>query len=90
MDMMALALVDWRSVDGVGRRVLRETGTDPSHAMFIGDGWTDFKTAQACGVHFVLLREMSDWAAVAEQTRGAANVSVCATWAEITARCRDK
>lgn len=26
VDMMALALVDWRSVDGVGRRVLRETG----------------------------------------------------------------
>ena len=56
--------------------------------MFIGDGWTDFKTAQTASTHFVLLREMSDWDKCDEQMLGAAPASVSRldTWEDLLAR----
>lgn len=34
---------------------------DPTRCLFVGDGWTDLKTAEAIGVPFLFVRKWSDW-----------------------------
>ena len=38
--------------------------------MFIGDGFTDFKTSRNFGVNFCFLEQMSDWKKNVEQMQG--------------------
>uniref|UniRef100_A0A7S4WCW4 Uncharacterized protein n=1 Tax=Alexandrium monilatum TaxID=311494 RepID=A0A7S4WCW4_9DINO len=68
-------------------QILERTGVAPANILFIGDGWTDFKTAQQFGIHFAFLREMSDWHAWREQTAAAApgTMSIYETWDSLAA-----
>jgi phosphoglycolate phosphatase-like HAD superfamily hydrolase len=61
-----------------------------AQSLFVGDGWTDLKTAEAFGLPFVFLGEMSDWADAdikcrEAQARGV-DVTMCATWSDLLAR----
>ena len=69
----------------------KREGAAVDRSIFIGDGWTDFKTAHQFGIHFVFLEEMSDWHRWKEQTAGAdpQSMTVCATWADITSHLSD-
>jgi phosphoglycolate phosphatase-like HAD superfamily hydrolase len=68
------------------QRVMRETQVAPEDILFIGDGWTDFKTSMAVGAHFCFLTEMSDWANADQQiAEGLAaspqqSITQCSTW----------
>jgi len=68
-------------------RILAETGADPARCLFIGDGWTDFKTAQSAGTHFAFLKQMTDWGDHGEKMAGAdpATVSVIESWGDLCA-----
>jgi len=71
------------------RRILVKTGLTPGDCLFVGDGFTDFKTSQAVGCEFVFLSEMSDWHRAEEQMHGVvAGVSRCASWGDLLARIR--
>ena len=69
------------------KEILAKEGIQPERMLFIGDGWTDFKTAQQYGIHFCFLREMSDWRSWEEQTKSAApgTMSIFDTWEEMSA-----
>lgn len=71
-------------------RILAARGVAPAQALFIGDGGGDWETAEALGVPFVFLAEMSEWrdgrAAVAES--GEAPAAIAETWAALTAAAR--
>jgi phosphoglycolate phosphatase-like HAD superfamily hydrolase len=42
-------------------KILLETGVAAEEVLFVGDGWTDYKTALGMGTQFIFLKEMSDW-----------------------------
>ena len=67
--------------------ILAARGISPADVLFIGDGWTDFKTSKHFGTHFVFLKAMSDWQKHAEQMAGAHHdmVTECATWNDLIA-----
>jgi phosphoglycolate phosphatase-like HAD superfamily hydrolase len=69
-------------------RILAETGIAAEETLFIGDGWTDFKTARAAGcAQFLFIEEMSDWRDCDERiAEHPENVTRCATWADALAR----
>ena len=67
-------------------RVLEESGCEAREVLFVGDGWTDFKTSKQFGCHFVFLAEMSDWHRVEEQMVGYDRVTRCATWGDVMGR----
>ena len=82
------------------RHVLATTGVAPEDILFVGDGWTDFKTSMAIGCHFVFLREMSDWTKAPEQIAEGLSaaglpaddrtrVTWCDTWEELYGRVCD-
>eukprot|EP00811_Abedinium_folium_P006121 NODE_15634_length_1039_cov_5.241228.p1 GENE.NODE_15634_length_1039_cov_5.241228~~NODE_15634_length_1039_cov_5.241228.p1 ORF type:complete len:244 (-),score=60.09 NODE_15634_length_1039_cov_5.241228:227-958(-) len=68
--------------------ILRKEGADVKTILFIGDGWTDFKTAQQYAIHFAFLREMSDWHAWRDQSSDASvgSMSTLETWGDLLAR----
>ena len=49
------------------REIMTATQIAPEDILFIGDGWTDFKTSMAVGSHFCFLTQMSDWANADQQ-----------------------
>jgi len=62
-----------------------------SHScLFIGDGWTDLKTAEAFNIPFLYLSGMSDWRDSREKIEAArrrgADVTICETWSDVSAR----
>ena len=68
-------------------RILEETGATASEVLFVGDGWTDYKTALEFGTRFVFLQEMSDWGDAAEKMAGAPeDYTVVGTWQELLDR----
>jgi phosphoglycolate phosphatase-like HAD superfamily hydrolase len=68
--------------------IIKETNIDPTQILFIGDGWTDFKTSKHIGCHFCFLKEMSDWKDNVQQMNGYEEmVTRCDTWDDILKRC---
>lgn len=68
-------------------RILQATGVKPEEVLFVGDGWTDYKTALNAGTQFVFLKEMSDWEDAAEKMVGApVDYTVVETWKELLDR----
>ena len=71
-------------------KILKDTKIDPNDVLFIGDGWTDFKTSKALGCHFCFLEAMSDWARNVEQMEGDEEiVTRCQTWEDVLSRVCD-
>ena len=67
--------------------ILNETKIKPEEVLFVGDGWTDFKTSKAIGCHFCFLSIMSDWKDNIEQMAGDEEmVTRCETWDDISGR----
>ena len=77
------------------QRVMSDTQVAPKDILFIGDGWTDFKTSMAIGAHFCFLTEMSDWADATQQiAEGLAaapqqSITRCSSWEALLARVVD-
>jgi phosphoglycolate phosphatase-like HAD superfamily hydrolase len=63
--------------------VLYERFCPPSYALMIGDGRTDFETAQRLSIPFVFLREMSAWTTADAALAGAEDTFVAETWSEL-------
>ena len=61
-----------------------------SRCLFVGDGWTDLKTAEAFGTPFVFLSGMSDWPdaeqKIAEAKARGFDVTECRDWSEVMGR----
>lgn len=61
-----------------------------SRCLFVGDGWTDLKTAEAFGIPFVFLSGMSDWPdaehKIAEAKARGFDVTECIDWSEVMGR----
>ena len=67
--------------------ILKDTDIPAEEVLFIGDGWTDFKTSKALGCHFCFLSSMSDWKDHVEQMAGNEDmVTRCQTWDDISGR----
>eukprot|EP00301_Raphidiophrys_heterophryoidea_P025631 c8649_g1_i1.p1 GENE.c8649_g1_i1~~c8649_g1_i1.p1 ORF type:complete len:180 (+),score=48.02 c8649_g1_i1:315-854(+) len=66
--------------------IMQECGVDQSHVLFVGDGFTDFKTAKSLNVHFCFLSCMTDWKEHSTIMHGATNVTQCQTWNDILER----
>jgi phosphoglycolate phosphatase-like HAD superfamily hydrolase len=43
------------------QRILTDVGAEPGACLFVGDGGGDWQAAQALGMPFLLLGEMSEW-----------------------------
>ena len=68
-------------------RILKQTGVAANEVLFVGDGWTDYKTALEFGTKFVFLQEMTDWNDAAEKMAGAPDdYTVVGTWEELLDR----
>lgn len=68
-------------------RILQQTGVKPEEVLFVGDGWTDYKTALSAGTRFVFLTEMSDWADAPEKmVEAPADFTVVDSWQEVLDR----
>jgi phosphoglycolate phosphatase-like HAD superfamily hydrolase len=68
-------------------KILDETNILPEEVLFIGDGWTDFKTSKAVGCHFCFLKEMSDWDDNVKQMKGFEDmVTICDVWTDVINR----
>lgn len=68
-------------------RILEETKVSPDSVLFVGDGWTDYKTSKAIGCHFCFLKEMSDWTDNVKQMEGNEEmVTRCLAWKDVLAR----
>lgn len=74
-----------RKQDHVGR-VLAERGVRGEDALMVGDGRADFESAQAYGMPFIFLEEMSEWARAHDVIRGAKDVHVVKTWRALLER----
>ena len=74
------------------KRIMAEENLLPTEILFIGDGWTDFKTCVEVGTSFCFLRCYTDWAKADEQISsetGKTTVTDCNTWDEILSRIVD-
>ena len=71
-------------------RILAARGVAPAEALFVGDGGGDWEAAQAVGVPFVFLGEMSEWqdgpSTIAAS--GEADAAIAETWAALLASVR--
>ena len=68
-------------------RILAETKVLPDQVLFVGDGWTDYKTSKAIGCHFCFLKDMSDWKDNVKQMEGNEEmVTRCLEWKDVLAR----
>jgi phosphoglycolate phosphatase-like HAD superfamily hydrolase len=63
--------------------VLYERFCPANHALMVGDGRSDFEAAQALGVPFVFLREMSLWASADAALRDAPDAFIAESWSEL-------
>ena len=68
------------------QELFNETGIAPDETLFIGDGFTDFKTARKFGTHFCFLKQMSDWKDYETEMEGATNVTRCEHWSDVLKR----
>ena len=67
--------------------VFEKTGATKEDTLFIGDGYTDFKTSRDFGVNFCFLEQMSDWKKNVEQMQGHEDmVTRCKNWDDILCR----
>ena len=73
--------------------IMEKTQVAPEDILFIGDGWTDFKTSIAVGAHFCFLSQMSDWqnadSQIAEGLAAApsgTSITKCLTWKDLIDR----
>ena len=67
--------------------VFEKTGATKEDTLFIGDGYTDFKTSRDFGVNFCFLEQMSDWKKNVEQMQGYEDmVTRCKHWDDILCR----
>jgi phosphoglycolate phosphatase-like HAD superfamily hydrolase len=58
-------------------------GRPGSAALFVGDGGGDFQVAQALGIPFVYLAEMSEWREGRAVVAAAANAWIAESWSEL-------
>jgi phosphoglycolate phosphatase-like HAD superfamily hydrolase len=64
--------------------VFDQTGCGKDDTLFIGDGYTDFKTSREYDINFCFLEQMSDWKKNVEQMKGYEhNVTRCKHWDDI-------
>lgn len=71
--------------------IIKESGVEPDKILFIGDGYTDFKTSRHHGCHFAFLEEMSDWHKATEQMMGFEKmVTRCPKWIDLLDRIKIK
>eukprot|EP00945_MAST-04E_sp_MAST-4E-sp1_P000213 g213.t1 len=70
-------------------RIFTELHTNiaPEETLFIGDGFTDFKTARKMNTHFCFLKQMTDWKNY-EQDMGSdiGNQTICDHWDDVLGR----
>jgi len=68
--------------------IAAETSFDAKRILFVGDGLTDFRTAQEFGIHFAFVREMSDWERWEDQTKAAAlgSMTILEKWSDLSSK----
>ncbi|MEM9694776.1 MAG: HAD family hydrolase [Myxococcota bacterium] len=69
-------------VEHIGR-CIRQHGADSSRCLLIGDGSGDLRAAEAHGMRFVFIEEMSDWADGRAVTAGRPRCRVRTGWADV-------
>ena len=64
--------------------LFEQTGIEKENTLFIGDGYTDFKTSRLYDINFCFLEQMSDWKDNVEQMKGYEHhVTRCKHWDDI-------